>query len=90
MSFRERLDKIMAEMGYSAYIDGKSDEEVIQIVEDRILPLSEIDITIPFEIALDEMRDIFYQKYCLPIEMIVAVKHLKSLYHLMVDYKSTH
>jgi hypothetical protein len=87
MSFRSKLDAVMAEIGYKTAIDGKTDLEIIQLIEQEIISLEEINQDEPYELVKYDLKDIFYQKQWINIDMLISDEQLEKLYYLLCDYK---
>ena len=87
MNTRNRLDKIMTELGYGEVVQGKTDEEVVQMIEREVLPLDDIDETQPFELVKYEIADLFWEKHWISLHHLVSEDKVKTLYELLCDYK---
>jgi hypothetical protein len=85
--FRERLNKIMAEIGYAEEIHGKSNEEVIQMIEESVISLEEIDENVPYKYAKEELYDAFWAKNWVRIDLLIADDHLEEMYNLLTEFK---
>jgi DNA polymerase III delta prime subunit len=86
-TFRERLNNIMAQIGYSEEIHGKSNEEVIQMIERSVISLEEIDENIPYEYAKEELYDAFWEKNWVRIDLLISDCHLEQMYNLLTEFK---
>jgi len=77
----------MAEIGYADEIHGKTNEEIIQMIEKDVVMLADIDEGMPFEVAYYELKDAFWEKNWVDIERFIPSSKLKLLYNLLCEYK---
>ena len=84
---RAKFDKLMTELGYAEAIQGKTDREVVEMIEEEFVPLSEIDESQPFELMKYDIYDIFWEKHWIHLPTLIAEDKLERLYHLLCDFK---
>jgi hypothetical protein len=85
--FRTKLDKIMTAIGYKKAIEGKTDLEIIDLIEAEFINLSELDESESYELAKYDLKDSFFQKQWIDINMLVSDDKLEQLYNLLCDWK---
>jgi hypothetical protein len=85
--FREKLNQIMAQIGYAEATDGKSNEEIIQMIEKEVISLEELDENVPYEFAREELHDAFYQKHWIRIGLLIDDDQLEQMYNLLTEFK---
>jgi hypothetical protein len=86
-NLRERLNLIMEELGYEDVVSGKSDKQLMEMLEEAFVPLSEIDETQPYELIKYELRDVFWYKHWVPLSTFVSEEQVEKMYHLLCEYK---
>jgi hypothetical protein len=87
--YRTELEQILLRIDkkYLKQIEGLDEKQVIAMVEDNIVKLSDIDTSMPFEVGIYEMRDAFEEKYYVSLDSVIPEEEQRHLYYLLVDYK---
>ena len=86
MTTRQRLDKMMVKLGYPE-LTKKSDEEVLEGIETNFMPMKDIDVDEPFELIIEELKDIFYEKHWITLNTLITDEDLRTLYEILLEYK---
>jgi hypothetical protein len=81
---RTRLDAMMVKLGYP-HLTQKTNEDIIAGIEEN---LTAIDTSVPYELACEELKDIFYEKHWVSINTFISNEDLKTLYHILRDFKN--
>lgn len=87
MTTRLRLNEVLHKLGYANAIEGKSDAEVIEMVEKEFVSLDEIDQTQPYEVIKYELYDAFWSKHWLHLPHLIPEDTIQTLYYLLCDWK---
>lgn len=85
--FREQLDQVMAEIGYADLIANLTDEQVVETIEDKIISLDEVDVDAPYALVKAELKDMFFEKHWIHIDLLFTDATLERLYNLLREYK---
>ena len=86
-TLRTRLNAVLKDIGYFDVVEGKSDHEVIAMIEKEFVALDDIDENQPFELTKYDIYDIFWAKHWIHLPTLIAEDKLERLYHLLCDFK---
>lgn len=88
--FRNDLIQILSRVDkqYVEQLKGLTEREILDLIEEKIVKLDEIDESMPFEVGIYELRDVFEERYFVSIDRVIPEAELKKLYNLLVDYKT--
>jgi hypothetical protein len=84
---RQKLNLLMEELGYIGYVKNKTNDEIVEMLEESFVPLSEIDLSQPYELIEYELRDIFWQKHWVPLSTFVDEAQAEKMYRLLCEFK---
>lgn len=86
-SLLERIQTVMDASGYGQLTQGKTLADIISIIDEKILPVDDVDPTELWEDIHLELKDDFFDKNGLDITMFISDSLLEQLYGLLCEYK---
>ena len=83
----QEIEQVMSEIGYGQLVVGKTLKEIMSEIHENLVDLDNINPDEPFEVVKHELKDVFYNRHWVSIDMFLSDAQLERLYSCLAEWK---